>query len=105
MTDKELLEAAAKAAGIRLHHWTPDNEFVSVNETTDDDGPIWNPITSLADRYELARKCELTIDFESGEVNVRYALRSKVEQFRFTPSDDRSEAIAILQAAIASKGE
>lgn len=45
-TDRELLELAAKAAGIYLHHWNDalDTWMVSSVEGGDPDGG-WNPLT------------------------------------------------------------
>ncbi len=62
MTDKELLEAAAKAAGISFN-WVKDwagNEGVGI----DGDGrtaTLWNPLTSDADSFRLAVKLSMNI--------------------------------------------
>jgi len=65
MTDKELLELAAKAAGCRIEYinataggyfWFPS------------DGKKWNPLTDDGDRYRLAKAAKLKIDFTTGEV-------------------------------------
>lgn len=59
MTDRELLEMAAKAAGIRLHVWgTPGDE----NFADMDDGPygrLWNPLTDDGDALRLAVKLRI----------------------------------------------
>ena len=58
MTDKELLELAAKAAGIELHHWSGD-VFIKVADDVDDDGGSWNPLTDDGDALRLAVKLEI----------------------------------------------
>ena len=66
MTDKELLELAAKAAGIELDWDVPPNaspwRMTGVGE---DRGPadIWNPLTDDGDALRLAVKLGLGIRF------------------------------------------
>lgn len=62
MTDKQLLEAAAKAVGFRIHHWNYDHECPClVNDATDDDGPLWNPLEDDGDALRLAVKIGLQV--------------------------------------------
>lgn len=49
MTDKELLELAAKAAGIE-HFWTKNGNLV----LTAPDGKQWNPLSDDGDALRLA---------------------------------------------------
>ena len=49
MTDKQLLEAAAKAAGITVGDYHPD--FGVWNDNT---GREWNPLTNDGDAFRLA---------------------------------------------------
>jgi len=58
MTDRELLEAAAKAAGIDIE-WQ-SGAWAHNNET----GCEWNPLTNSGDALELAVKLRLDIGFE-----------------------------------------
>lgn len=64
-TDRELLELAAKAAGIRLHVWgTPGN----ANFEDMDDGPYgrpWNPLTDDGDALRLAAKLKIDIEWQA----------------------------------------
>ena len=62
MTDRELLEAAAKAAGMDIE-WQPC-EWAHNNET----GCEWNPLTDSGDAFELAVKLRLTINCSYDEV-------------------------------------
>ena len=53
MTDRELLEAAATAAGIALgEFWTP---YLGIHHAQH-----WNPLTDDGDAFRLAVKLELT---------------------------------------------
>ena len=54
MTDRELLELAAKAAGIELH-WHPDGTAFSDSRCKDYWG-VWNPIADDGDAQRLAVK-------------------------------------------------
>jgi hypothetical protein len=56
MTDKELLEAAARAAGIELQGWDGGRAYVSNPYTR-----LWNPLTSDGDALRLAVKLGLAI--------------------------------------------
>ena len=51
MSDRELLELAAKAAGIRINHWIYD-DGPAVLEV----GGTWNPLTDDGDALRLAVK-------------------------------------------------
>jgi hypothetical protein len=69
MTDRELLEAAAKAAGIevRIYH-----DMVVERGTdcvcVDHRGFKWNPLTDSGDAFELAVKLRLTVNCSYDEV-------------------------------------
>lgn len=59
MTDRELLELAAKGAGIELR-WHPDGTAYSDSRCKDYWG-VWNPIADDGDALRLAVKLELKI--------------------------------------------
>jgi hypothetical protein len=69
MTDRELLEAAAKAAGIevRIYH-----DMVVERGTdcvcVDHRGFKWNPLTDSGDAFELAVKLRLTVNCSYDDV-------------------------------------
>jgi hypothetical protein len=83
MTDRELLEAAAKAAGIEI--WFSDNDTPWVGG----DKYVWNPLTDDGDALRLAVKLGFTVgphlgatyagvapcpdDFEDGKFPIRIA--------------------------------
>lgn len=71
MTDRELLELAAKAAGhvVRWHedsHYGPTMEIMEGEEG----GPPWNPLTDDGDALRLAVKLEIDLVFAGGECNA-----------------------------------
>lgn len=52
MTDRELLELAAKAAGLRIEYWAADNFPVVLDEKGRKYG--WNPLVFDSDALRLA---------------------------------------------------
>lgn len=60
MTDRELLELAAKAAGINLYVWGTkgDENFADMGNK----GARWNPLTDDGDALRLAVKLEMALD-------------------------------------------
>jgi hypothetical protein len=57
MTDRELLELAAKAAEIKIGDWyDSSNAFVACQ-----DRPWWNPLTDDGDALRLAVKLDLGV--------------------------------------------
>jgi hypothetical protein len=59
VSDRELLELAAKAAGIRINYWVYDNDDDSPSVL--ESGGIWNPLTDDGDALRLAVKLGLTV--------------------------------------------
>lgn len=64
MTDRELLEMAAKAAGIHESlTWTPGaTPWLKVSEEL---SRTWNPLADDGDALRLAVKLKLLVDFDS----------------------------------------
>lgn len=58
MTDKELLEAAAKAASVKLH-WHAGKTYMRPDMEPMDS---WNPLTDDGDALRLAVKLEMLVD-------------------------------------------
>lgn len=68
MNDKELLEMAAKAAGIELGEWyDSSNAFIHVISHK---SPWWNPLTDDGDALRLAVSLGLCIMFDRDSVQV-----------------------------------
>jgi hypothetical protein len=55
MTDRELLELAAKAAGIEIDHWR-DHPMINICEYDRGEYRMWNPLTDDGDAFRLAVK-------------------------------------------------
>jgi hypothetical protein len=66
MTDRELLEAAAKAAGIEFNpEFSADAGLAMVctdNKTGAQTGRWWNPLTDDGDALRLAVKLQMEVD-------------------------------------------
>lgn len=67
MTDRELLELAAKAAGINIFDWTPGGQPTTNGKYTG----IWNPLIDDGDALRLS--CRLSISISHAE---RYVFAS-----------------------------
>ena len=65
MTDRELLELAAKAAGIQLV-WHNFSNIPSLFKGLSSD-EVWNPLTDDGDALRLAVKLKLSVWFEERE--------------------------------------
>jgi hypothetical protein len=67
MTDRELLELAAKAAGMEGWRYAGGSGMCKMldpsrPETTGSIGPNWSPLTDDGDALRLAVKCRIAID-------------------------------------------
>ena len=65
MTDRELLEMAAKAAGIEF-----DGEWSETDRMSFSGGGFWNPLTDDGDALRLAAKLKIGMIFDHGLVIV-----------------------------------
>ena len=96
MTDKELLELAAKAAGMRLNHQgqpTTGNYYDSADFN-------WNPLTDDGDALRLA--VELGLELRMSSVFVIGAIPLYTDNEVFEPKNDDPYAAtrrAIVRAA------
>ncbi len=74
MTDKELLELAAKAAGYKKFRMFTDRAEVSLNTNWNEQVANWirwNPITDDGDALRLAVKLKMQISCSGRFVNVQ----------------------------------
>ena len=102
MTDRELLELAAKAAGIRINYWVYDNDDDSPSVL--ESGGIWNPLTDDGDALRLAVKLEMDFVWDFDRIEIYYGTEKDyvVEYFYDPPTPtDRYAATrrAIVRAA------
>lgn len=102
-TDKELLELAAKAAGIEIQD---ERIWVDAKETMGGSWEKWNPLTDDGDALRLAVKLRMVIDCVLGAEYVEYFLNGHIQYINIDITDDPYAATrrAIVRAA-ASIGE
>jgi hypothetical protein len=60
MTDREMLEMAARATGYNWRDWTPNSNPLMAGWPYD-----WNPLTDDGDALRLAVALDIRIDFNS----------------------------------------
>ena len=60
-TDRELLELAAKAAGIKLHVWGTKGAENFADMDAAPFGKLWNPLTDDGDALRLAVKLHIQV--------------------------------------------
>lgn len=66
-TDRELLEAAAKAAGMTHLIWTPGaSPIVPAGHRATTDRTCWNPLTDDGDALRLAANLHMTLRIYMG---------------------------------------
>lgn len=109
MTDRELLEAAAEAAGIKVVRSRlddPMNRDLLIEDSPRNmeqaAGP-WNPLTDDGDAFRLAVKLKLTINpYQSGVFVSRYEDEAVIAE-PFDPNGRNAEITrrAIVRAAAA----
>jgi hypothetical protein len=73
MTDRELLELAAKAAGLKVHAKHQAERDAMIDPTAAglwivDGTTCWNPLTNSGDAFELAVKLRLTVNCSYDDV-------------------------------------
>jgi len=98
MTDRELLEAAAKAAGITQGKHRALGGLLMANDL------YWNPLTDDGDALRLAVKLLFEIDMGRGSIAIRHSTGIKIlEAFNHDPYAATRRAI-VRAAADIGKG-
>lgn len=102
MTDRELLELAAKAAGVSggWREKTAADGYPAYSCGIGDVGrllPLWNPLTDDGDRYRLAKHLGISIDFQDCCAWKRLANGELIQEFWGGECGD--EAHAVVRAA------
>jgi hypothetical protein len=96
MTDRELLELAAKAAGIELGEWCEELDAFWRGKTGDG---IWNSLTDDGDAFRLAVKLKMSI--ENGEYDVSVEVWFELGNLRRVNEFYGEDACAATRRAIA----
>lgn len=112
MTDRELLELAAKAAGVELE--TPmlgrGKEAVFVSGKLIgfrlEAGGVWNPLTDDGDALRLAVKLRLDVLFSTDVVGVMANTGAEIEPYGLIPysGDDAKDTRRAIVSAAAEIG-
>jgi len=94
-TDRELLESAAKAAGI---DWADGHESTGLR---DQNGKVWNPLTDDGDALRLAVKLRLNLSLDRTGLKVFHDDKPCIKAGGWESRADESEVVrrAIVRAA------
>ena len=98
-TDRELLELAAKAAGLRVRTWDGHSGAMCA---IDDDrhGLMWMPLTDDGDALRLAVKLEIDLWFGCGGLSAHGLTMDIEEDYGRDPCAATRRAIVRAAAAI-----
>lgn len=97
MTDKELLELAAKAAGLQEYGFM-GGSFVHIVDNTFEE---WNPLTDDGDALRLAVKLEINIAMYAQRVKTYVDNLPRAHQGEFGADPYAATRRAIVRAAAA----
>jgi len=101
MTDEELLETAARAAGLPEIAWTSGAwTFGEKSECRPGNGDVWNPLTDDGDAMRLAVKLGLAIDTHA--TRVCYGETVDIDEPGFRDAAATRRAIVRAAAEIGS---
>lgn len=98
MTDRELLELAAKAAGYQFEYEDTGALFVFIPQAHE-----WNPLTDNGDAMRLAVKLGIALDWTTGEYGEAWANVADLDNFTepYHPDPYAATRRAIVRAAAA----
>ncbi len=100
MTDRELLELAAKAADLRIK-WDDQNQTYATCNVHGDMFDDWNPLADDGDAFRLAVKLLFEIDMRRGCVAISHSNGIKIfEAFNLDPYAATRRAIVRAAAEI-----
>jgi len=98
--ERELLELAAKAAGIKIIYWNDGKEpYSSGQGFILESGKLWNPFTDGGDAFRLAVHLGLSIDFAEWVNTVCYGVDEFVQEEWKDKSSLDATRLAIVRAA------
>jgi len=104
MTDRELLEAAAKAAGFDLNQYPGEDFFRAAHEGWN---PKWNPLADDGDALQLACHFGLTVECgsESGDCAAYRPGRVRVAAVEWSGMDVSERPAATRRAIVRAAAE
>jgi len=100
MTDRELLEQAAKAAGYRINGSVSGGLWISTNKGRS--WQEWNPLTDDGDALRLAVKLRMCVDCVNGSMMVEVFVKNTIKHIGIEIHTDDPYAAtrrAIVKAA------
>lgn len=102
MQDRELLEAAAKAAGLTIEYWAQE-DYPVVRDGDKNVG--WNPLTFDSDALRLAVKLEMIVDFsqDDGPLDVLPVIARGCIHDKTDPYSATRRSIVMCAAAMGEK--
>jgi hypothetical protein len=100
MTDRELLEAAAKAAGLTIGAWS-DNYGAFMHRGVEPGKSWWNPLTDDGDALRLAVKLRLNLSLDRTGIKVFHDDKPCIKAGGWESRADENEVVrrAIVRAA------
>ena len=100
MTDRELLELAAKAAGIKVKGYFEDEPTLLIKPGIRLPPARWNPLTDDGDALRLAVKLELEISASYDESANVYVGYDDGERIRYVINEKGDDPYAATRRAI-----
>jgi hypothetical protein len=106
MSDRELLEMAAKAAGLFEHKWSDAwkclGRWTHAKDGWYFEGPAWNPLTDDGDALRLAVKLGIEFQLRCGATWVEWYVANNNVYLHYEPHGSNPYAAtrrAIVRAA------
>ncbi len=103
MTDRELLELAAKAAGVAIQYWHADGYHVALIPNRGLWG--WNPLQDDGDALRLAVKCGIDIELQESCVYASWSDGYKYQLFDWNNGDQYAATRRAITRAAAEIGK
>jgi hypothetical protein len=100
MSDREMLELAAKAAGFQNYTIRGDTVYVKTGTARVDSGYYWNPLTDDGDALRLAVKLNIDVCFGANYVIARGSVQMPIVNNANDPYAATRRAIVRAAAAI-----
>ncbi|MCG7598850.1 hypothetical protein MHM84_03565 [Halomonas sp. McH1-25] len=107
MTDRELLEKAAKAAGLRIHGWIgPKFYVVNGPNPADNYDPFqWNPLEDDGDAFRLMVELNIGLETYSTHVFASPAGNIDIEAMEWYEGDRLAATRRAIVRAAAAMGD
>ena len=116
MTDQELLERAARAAGIEVELYTGDGPFngklrrrvIPEPPEPGSKWKVWNPLDDDGDAFRLAQRLSLNVAFKDGYGGGASQAENEIECIevdKLIPLSATRRAIVRAAAALGERGD